>query len=214
MGHLTDNSMTWDKDYSKTEIKVLWEMYAEFVQFMNRKLVEDKDWFDFPGTYYEACIVTPYQREKAGQFFTPPNICDLMAKMTLASVESGPVKTINDPTAGSGRCLLAAHVQRPGCFMTAEDLDHTCVLMTVVNFLIHGVVGDVIWRDSLTLNFFGAWRVNELLNQVGFPHIRSLPENEYRATYLEKANESELTEDITIVKEAKQTTLGGFLSGG
>lgn len=211
MGHLTDNSMKWDKNYTKDEIKTLYEMYREFVLTMDKKLVSDKDWFDFPGTYYEACIVTPYQREKAGQFFTPANVCDLMATMTLASTEHQPGMRINDPTAGSGRCLLAAHVQRPGCFMTAEDLDHTCVLMAVVNFLIHGVMGDVIWRDSLTLNFYGAWRVNEALNSLGFPHVRSMSEEEYRAIYIESVVESsKLTEEVTIMKETKQSTLEGF----
>ncbi|WP_281774202.1 N-6 DNA methylase [Methanobacterium formicicum] len=207
MGHLTDNSMKWEKSYTKPEIQILWEMYKEFTQIMNRKLVTDTDWFDFPGSYYEPCISTPYQREKAGQFFTPPDICKLMAMMNLGNSTLQPGMKVNDPTAGSGRNLLAVHVLHPGCYKVAEDIDYTCILMCLVNFLVHGVVGEVIWHDTITQDFFGAWKVNETLNPMGFPSIRSLPKEEYNLSKM--ATESSEKATLTI-KPTKQSTLGGL----
>ncbi|MFA0846352.1 MAG: N-6 DNA methylase [Methanobacterium formicicum] len=208
MGHLTDKSMKWEKSYTKSDIKVLWEMYTEFVQVMNKKLVSDKDWFDFPGSYYEPCISTPYQREKSGQFFTPPEICKLMAMLNLGSSNLQPGMRVNDPTAGSGRNLLAVHVLRPGCYMVAEDIDYSCVLMCLINFLVHGVVGEVIWHDTLTQDFFGAWKVNETLNTMGFPSIRSLPEEEYNLSRMVMENTENAI--LTINKPTKQSPLEGF----
>jgi type I restriction enzyme M protein len=77
-----------------------------------------------------------------------------------------------DPTCGSGRCLLAIHVEAPGNYHVAMDLDLTCVKMTIANFLLHGVVGEVLWMDSLSLEFYGAWKVNEMLNtSIPLPHV-------------------------------------------
>ncbi len=184
-------------------------MYQEFILTMNQKL-KSVEWFDFPGTYYESCISTPYQREKAGQFFTPHEICTAMAKINIGNVQKdGPLK-MSDPSAGSGRCLLAAHVERPGSYMVAEDVDHTCCLMATVNFLVHGVVGEVIWHNSLLLDFYGAWKVNEALNTVGYPHIRSLSEEEYNKSRMLLEQAEVATPTVEITEEDKQTTLEGL----
>ena len=46
--------------------------------------------------------------------------------------------------------LLSMHVLSPGNYYVAADLDLTCVKMTIANFLLHGVVGEVLWMNSLT----------------------------------------------------------------
>lgn len=49
----------------------------------------------------------------------------------------------------------------------------TCAKMTLCNFLIHGLQADVIWGNTLTLEYFDAWKVNEILHiNNGVPHIR------------------------------------------
>lgn len=210
--HTISNAPEWDKSYSKDEIRILWEMYLEMIKVLNERLVSDKDWFDFPGTYYEPCISTPYQREKAGQFFTPPDICDLLTAINLPNTGEGRVK-INDPTAGSGRCLLSAHVQRPGIYMVAEDLDHTCVLMTTVNFLVHGVDGLVVWHNTLTQDFYGAWRVNEAMAAYnGMPNCRMVSEEEINHIDMmdEILVEDKAMAEVTIMKPDKQSTLEGM----
>jgi type I restriction enzyme M protein len=175
IGFTVDNSMEWDKRYSDKENEIFYKLTREWTNIMNKKVVNDNDWFDALGTYYEAEIVSKLGRKGSGQFFTPHNVCTLMAEMNLGIKGKGPGLSINDPTCGSGRCLLAAHVLAPGNYMFAEDLDLTCVKMTICNFLIHGVVGEVVWHNSLVpTDFFGAWRTNEFLNTLGIPHVQKI----------------------------------------
>jgi len=212
LAHAIGEFPKWDKNYSKSEIKILWDMYVEMIMVLEERLVTDKSWFDFPGTYYEPCVSTPYQREKAGQFFTPPDISDLLTALSLPKTCQGRIR-INDPTVGSGRCLLSAHVKHPGSFMVAEDLDHTCVLMTVVNFLLHGVDGLVIWHNTLSQDFYSAWRVNESMNQYnGVPHCRMVSEREIKYIKMIEAmaTPEEPLPGFTIMKPDKQSTLEVF----
>lgn len=207
--HWIGEPVEYNKSYSKDEMKVFWDMYCEYIAVINKKL-EEVEWFDFVGTYYEPCISTPYQREKAGQFFTPPDISDLLTAICIPNTREGRIR-INDPTAGSGRCLLAAHIMRPEAYMVAEDIDHTCVLMIILNFMIHGVEGEVIWHDTITKEFFGAWKVNEAMARTGgVPHCRSMSEEEYESSKLTHSKAPVTTPEITISKQDKQSTLGGL----
>jgi len=64
--------------------------------------------------------------------------------------------------------------------MFAEDVDRTCCMMSVCNFLMHGVVGEVVWHNSLDPgSWFSGWRVNRNLNNplhrhYGCPHVETL----------------------------------------
>ena len=50
--------------------------------------------------------------------------------------------------------------------------------MTVCNFIIHGMVGEVIWGDALNpANFHGAWKTNEML-KFGLPSVRTIDKEE------------------------------------
>ena len=171
--HNLDDSLKWSKKYSKDEIKLFWELYQEWIRIMDKQLVNDNDWYDMFGVYYEAVIVSKMSRKYQGQFFTPKHICDFMAKVQFPTDKRPTGEHFNDPTCGSGRCLLALHVEAPGNYHVAMDLDETCVKMTIANFILHGVVGEVIWMNSLSLEIYGAWKVNEYLNQgIPLPHVR------------------------------------------
>lgn len=79
-----------------------------------------------------------------------------------------------DPACGSGRFLIAAHAKFPGNYCCGEDIDRTCALMTVCNFILHGVNGEVIWHDSLMPTkerFYGAWRVCPRPDLMGCPQV-------------------------------------------
>lgn len=174
---LKDESIPWDKRYNEDENKIFYKMMQAWIEVMNSKCISDKDWFDFFGTYYEAEVVSKLGRKGAGQFFTPPEISHLMAELLF--IGEKPVGQIfNDPAAGSGRCLIAKHVMAPGNYHVAQDLDNTCVKMTICNFIIHGVIGEVVWQNSLTLDWFGAWKVNEDLHLTGIPSVRTMVEEE------------------------------------
>lgn len=134
-------------------------------------------WYDAFGELYMSCIAGNARKQSNGQFFTPAHICDLMAE--LCGSQDNSVELCGDPACGSGRNLLAWHVKHLSSYLCAEDIDRTCCLMTVCNFLIHGCVGEVIWHDSLNPNtYYDGWKVNERLAIAGLPTIRRIAKEE------------------------------------
>lgn len=190
-----DQSIPWDKNYSKSEMQIFWRMYFEYVQVMDKKL-ESMEWFDFFGIYYEAEITSKSGRKGAGQFFTPSSICDLM---TLVNPSSEEGLLVNDPSCGSGRCLLSYHVQNPGNYYIAQDLDHTCTKMTICNFLVHGLQADVIWGNTLTMDYFDAWKVNQLLPYTGVPNVRKFNSKELDQLINQKISVQEESEPLNLM---------------
>ena len=165
-------------EYKKDENQWFYGMVGRLAQSMQRG-IEKRGWFDALGCIYEDIIASKSRRSNSGQFFTPPDLCDLMTELTTTdSVDTQ--KVVGDPTCGSGRTLLSFNAKHPGRFFVAEDIDRTCVLMTVVNFLYHGIRAEVVWHDSLNIEpVWGVWRVNPHLNnpfhQFGhIPHIEPI----------------------------------------
>ena len=106
------------------------------------------------GIIYE-CLSLNYKG--FGQFFTPAEICQLLAKMTINDcTKVHPI--ISDPCAGSGRQLLAAFKLKPEGFYFAQDIDLRCVKICALNFLFFNVDGIVIWGDSLAFEAKLAYR--------------------------------------------------------
>lgn len=103
-----------------------------------------------------------------GQFFTPENISRLMSEIT--GIEDG--ATINDPACGSGRTLLMAleHARSQGNepMLYANDLSMTCAKMTLLNFCINSVGGEVTCGDSLKLDYenFTFFKLDKVRNLV------------------------------------------------
>lgn len=165
--------------YKRQQNVVFMQMVAEWTQIMKRQVKEDTDWFDPFGDLYMA-LVSGSSQQAQGQFFTPEHICNFMVLCT----NTGEKKTgqrFNDPTCGSGRLLLAYHVQNLGNYLIGEDINQTCCLMTVCNMLIHGCVGEVIWHDSLNpKNFMGGWKVNPILTWAHIPTIQKMSLEEYQ----------------------------------
>ena len=165
-----------DWRYTKEQNAVFYEMYSQIVLIMQREL-KHKLWFDIFGNIYEELIASKSRRSNSGQFFTPESLCDLMTEICQGE-EKQTGKLISDCACGSGRTLLAHHVRNLGNYYVAEDIDKTCAMMCVCNFLLHGVMGEVIWHNSLIPEqFYGAWRVNAELNNPlskwhGIPHIQ------------------------------------------
>lgn len=180
-GFCADGSLTWEPiGYDDEERKLVFELFKAYVQTMDRE-VSDDSWFDLFGTYYEVYIASKSRRDSKGQFFTPPYLCDMMSKATIGDDMRGKGVLIGDPACGSGRCLLSAHVNGAiGNFLCAEDIDRTCCMMTVCNFLFHGCVGEVVWHNSLDPeSWYYGWRVNEGLNNpfhkhFGVPHVTTI----------------------------------------
>ena len=192
-----------DWRYTKEQNAVFYKMYSQIVLIMQREL-KHKLWFDIFGNIYEELIASKSRRSNSGQFFTPESLCDLMTEICQGE-EKQTGKLISDCACGSGRTLLAHHVRNLGNYYVAEDIDKTCAMMCVCNFLFHGVVGEVIWHNSLMPEqFYGGWRVNQHLNAIfhpfkGIPHIQKIS---WEETTIKKMLNG--MESITHIKELYQ----------
>lgn len=162
--------------YPKEQNLFFYELLQEWVMIM-QKQIKYNEWYDAFGELYMACIASPSRAKGTGQFFTPPEVCDLMTMINTTPEGSG--GCCSDPTCGSGRTLISWHVKHLGYYLCAEDLDQTCCLMCACNFIIHGCVGEVIWHNSLQPEtFFHGWKINECLTATGIPTIRSIEKEE------------------------------------
>lgn len=117
---------------------------AAYSALCNETLAKDKD---ILGDIYMEMITFGQN----GQFFTPEHITDMMAQISCFDSKSEQdKKVVCDPCCGSGRMLLSAHKQNPDYFLSGCDLDPRCVKMTVLNFLMREMSGDIYWGNSLT----------------------------------------------------------------
>lgn len=109
-----------------------------------------------------------------GQFFTPQDLCDLMAHITEPIGE-----TVNDPTCGSGRLLLSAlktsrdNGKEP--IVYGNDLSYTCAQMCLMNLLFNSARGEVSCGDALLMNLdtFRFFRIDRVL----------MPDGKWMSTY-------------------------------
>ena len=173
------------------------EMFQEWIKITNEALNNNKNhsasngWYDYLGIFYENTVQSKYKAGARGQFFTPHNVCQCMTELTMFQEKDYTNKLVNDCCCGSGRFLLAAHTLHPEAIMIAADLDEVACKMAVLNFYIHGVRGSVINQNSLTLESFKAWRVNNYFgpNGLPLPHIELINPNEAHTFFGVKIDE-------------------------
>lgn len=104
---LPDTPPLSDWRYNKEQTKVFYDMFATWIQIMSQQ-IKRHGWYDAFGDLFMALTSQSGQQQK-GQFFTPAHITDLMSKITMGKQESdAKILSVCDPTAGSGRTLLAA----------------------------------------------------------------------------------------------------------
>lgn len=114
------------------------------------------DWIDPLGEIYEE-ISGRFKRSGMGQFFTPKAVCDVTAAMMAPE---GPGKKVLEPSAGSGRMILAMDKIAKGNIYQAQDLDKICVKMCAINMALHGVRGVVYHMDTLRMKVYNTLIVN------------------------------------------------------
>ncbi len=80
--------------------------------------------------------------------------------------------TINDPTCGSGRFLIAFHGHFPGNYTYAEDIDPICCKMASINMMLHGCEVEVIQHNSLNPDDYQqGWKINPKIRIYELPSI-------------------------------------------
>ena len=157
--------------YNQEEYKTFYDLFQYLINHTNEELQKDNSggWYDMLGLFYEDVIQSKWKSGTRGQFFTPVNVCESLAELTVPKeVSEDKVLTAYDSACGSSRTLLAYHVRRPFDICVGGDLDRTSCLMSAINFVLHGVKGVVVNTNSLSGEFFGAWKVNEFVD-IGCP---------------------------------------------
>lgn len=101
-----------------------------------------------------------------GQFFTPECICDMMAAISGGYKEGN---SVCDPCCGSGRNLLAvAKIARPdkiNLSYHAADIDLICIKMTLLNFLVNTMTGEIAWMNTLSLEHWRSYHISTILHE-------------------------------------------------
>lgn len=104
-----------------------------------------------------------------GQFFTPDNICRMMAMMVNPaddkSVKENEYVTINDPACGSGAMLIGSVwvMKQRGidfqkkCLLVGQDIDIRCVWMAYIQLCLYEIPGIVIHANTLTMEEWSYW---------------------------------------------------------
>lgn len=165
-----------DWKYKKEQTLVFHQMFTTWVQIMDKQ-IRLHGWYDALGELYMA-LVSKGTQKKNSQFFSPKEIPELMRQIVNATDTK--IDTIFDLAAGSGRLLIANKTPKSRNFLVAWDINYTCCLMCVCNFLMNSCVGEVVCIDSLKMdNFRGAWLINEAYYRTGLPSVRSMNEQEY-----------------------------------
>ncbi len=153
------------KRYDKEEKGLFRDLYFCWMTTFQKEIQRGRPWWDFFGDFYEA-LVSRSKSSRLGQFFTPESVVDVTVAMTIPKGITG--KSINDPTCGSGRFLIAAHVMAPGNYMYGEDIDPICCYMS-------GCSGEIIMHDTLKNpdSFTKAWQITPRIN--GKPSLGIIP---------------------------------------
>lgn len=199
------HTITKDLKNASKEIKIAYfDTYREYVKLQYLKIhTQHKAWFDPFGAYFEM-NASKFSREKRGQFFTPDNLCDCIAKMMLD--EKAEKATVYDPACGSGRLPLASHACNPKNYHYGQDLDYTCCLMSAVNMMMHGIQGEVVHGNSLSDDsYFQGWAINPNIVQLrGIPHIEHLEKENSFIFHVKQASKKERAD---LIEQAKQESI-------
>lgn len=144
-----DTYMDIVKRYTKNEVETIAQMLTRVVTVLDENREQD-----FLGQLYMEYKLGDV---KKGQYFTPYNIADMMARITGVGDSGKPYETVNDPTSGSGVMLIATvnKVLRQGgnphtdLFVVAQDLDPIIAKMCYIQLSLLGAAGYVVIGDSL-----------------------------------------------------------------
>lgn len=169
------NDVEFQWNYTKEKTELFFELRGKLFSICAEN-IKNQGWYDAFGEIYEQLTQSTGQRSSFAQFFTPAAISDLLS--LLDNKEN--CKIVGDPTAGSGRNLLAYNAKHLGTYMIAEDIDSMCCKMCALNFLIHGIEGEVTCHDSILISSPAfSFRINYGLNNQnsefkGIPHIERI----------------------------------------
>jgi type I restriction-modification system DNA methylase subunit len=193
-GRMEDKYMGIISKYSKAEAN-------DFASALGSLVIEmtgdGYGMVDVLGEFFENNL----SHGRNGQFFTPQNICDLMAQV-LYSPKPG--SHIADPACGSGRMLMAMAKLNRNALYYGADIDQNCAKMATLNLCLNHIFGEIAWMDSLSNKFYGGWAIEPTIK--GLPRIREITQKESYIHLKLPANsgEKEMTKKLIELPRQKQ----------
>lgn len=147
--------------YTKEEFLVFPEIMAKFVRAMQDD-VEKGNLHDLLGPIFHSL---ESHSARAGQFFTPYQISDLMSELTDFD-DSKPFERVAEFCTGSGTMILSrakmllAKGINPSARMVvyAKDIDLRCVHMSYIQFALAGIPAEVVHGNGLSEEELDVWR--------------------------------------------------------
>lgn len=170
------------------------------------------DWF---GQQYEEQLKSKSKAESLGQFYTPMHLCRLMARINGHDLPNPETVTVDDSACGSGRLLIAMeeiirhdYGYSNNRYYTGADIDPMSVRMCALNLMVAGVCGQVLCRDTLRMETFYGYEINEVRYPMAVPlySIRRITPDEaaaltYARRHLHTGEPQRKTQTITIDKQ-------------
>lgn len=143
------------KAYTAEELALFSQLFATTVEALDKNPAQD-----FLGNLY---MNLDFGSGWSGQFFTPWNVAEMMARMTIseklkADIDSKGYVSICDPAGGAGCTLMAAaHVllnehkinYQQSALFVAQDIDPVVAQMCYIQLSLLGCPGYVVVGDSL-----------------------------------------------------------------
>lgn len=163
------NAAEREKRYQEIASKMKPETLSSYARMFALLYLATREYEDDPcdilgDIYHELRL----NNEWNGQFFTPNNICRMMAQIINPVDEftdkEKPV-TINEPACGSGTMIIGAiwAMQRQNfdyqhkAFFVAQDIDIRCVWMAYIQLSLYRIPAVVIHGNTLTMEEWSRW---------------------------------------------------------
>jgi N-6 DNA Methylase len=146
--------------YNRDELSEFSQALAYLIEEM-----EAKPFTDILGDFYLE-VASHSSKQARGEFFTPPQISKLMARM-LFDVEAVKAKgmpiTVNEPACGSGGMVLAvAELFAPDAVdllrVTCQDINPLAADMCFINTTLWGIPAQVILGDTIRMTETARWK--------------------------------------------------------
>lgn len=199
LGKSEDLYLERAKHYDAEELKGFGDALGALI--LEHEKTNGNEWKDHLGNYFEEF---GQFNARMGQFFTPVTLCNLMSQI-VEPTEGEARKTVNDPSCGSSRNLIAHAQMKPqnrmNFFYIGQDLDKRCCLMSVLNFVMFGMSGVIIHMNSLTLEIYGGWRIYMPETMLG---VRPLSVDECKSfLFTDSISEEEKPDEKVKIEQLK-----------
>ena len=148
------------KRWEKPDLNLFAEALGALVLEMETQPFED-----ILGGYYTEFALSNMGQQRSGEFHTPKNVCDLIARIILGDMGSLPAQgsiTVCEPACGAGAMILSVAEACPPevrrrLRVTAIDISRTACDMAFINTTLWGVPTRIIHGNSLSMECWAAW---------------------------------------------------------